>query len=169
MANPKIPAYLKLETGSHHHTKADLKKMDAIEKQLRGSNDLIDSAPETLSELGKHYYYFIVSELSERDILSNLDIPLIEQTADCLDKMQIADNLLNEEGMFIDAIDSKGNRFKKEHPAVATKQKYLNQFRFCTGQLGMSPSSRAQMAQSKHEAKIEAEKPLSKVLDRRKN
>lgn len=168
MPKQKIPAYLRQENKSHHHSKDELDEMIKIEKELRGENDLLDQAPETLSDLGKQYYYFIVNELVKRDILSNLDIPMVEQAADCLDKMQIADEMLNDQGMFIQGKDTRGNEFLKEHPAVGTKQKYLNQFRYCAGQLGMSPSSRAQLAQAKIEQKVEDDKPLSKIMERKK-
>lgn len=167
MAKQKTPAYLRAETKSHHHNKKELEAMVKREEQLRGDNDMIHQPPETLSDLGKLYYLFIVRELDKRNILSNLDIPMVEQAADCLDKMQIADEMLNKDGMFIQARDSRGNEFLKEHPAVATKQKYLNQFRFVAGQLGMSPSSRAQMAQADVEAKVEEAKPLNKIMEKK--
>lgn len=168
MVKPKTPASYRQDSGGNHHNKEQLKQMKDIEDNLKGSDNLLDEAPEYLSEIGKEYYYFIVGELKDRGILSNLDKPLIEQTADCLDKMFIADSILNEEGMFIDVINSRGEKQLKEHPAVKTKQAYLNQFRFCSGQLGMSPSARAQMAQFKIEAKEEADKPVNKILARRK-
>lgn len=167
MTNHNLPAYLRLANGDKNHSKADLEKMVYLEDKLKGSNDKIGDAPETLSELGKGYYYFIVNELAKRDILSDLDIPMVEQAADCLDKMQLADEVLNEEGLWIDARDSRGNEFKKEHPAVKTKMSYLNQFRFLSGQLGMSPSSRAQMALANVEAKVEEAKPLNKLMEKK--
>jgi len=169
MVKYKTPASYREESGSHHHNKDEIRRMKEIEAELRGSDNLLDEAPEYLSEVGKKYYYFIIEELKDREILSNLDKPLIEQTADCLDKMFIADSILNKEGMFIEVINSRGEKQLKEHPAVKTKQAYLNQFRFCSGQLGMSPSSRAQMGQMKMEAKQEAEKPVNKILAKRKH
>ncbi|MDR4281764.1 P27 family phage terminase small subunit, partial [Bacillus subtilis KCTC 1028 = ATCC 6051a] len=47
---------------------------------------------------------------------------------------------------------------------VATKQKYLNQFRALSTQLGLSPASRAQLAGLKIEQKNEEEDPLLKLL-----
>lgn len=164
----KTPAISREENKSHHHSKEELKKMKEFEQELQGHDDLLYQAPEYLSEVGKEYYNFIVNELKDRGILSNLDKPLIEQTADCLDKMFIADSILNKEGMFIDVVNSRGETHLKEHPAVKTKQAYLNQFRFCSSQLGMSPSSRAQMAQFKLDAKQESEKPVNKILSKRK-
>ena len=169
MPKQKTPAYIRLENKDKHNSNAELREMMEKEKAMKGDNDLITEAPDTLSELGKEYYNYLVKELIQRDILSNLDIPILEQTADCLDKMQIADDRLNKDGLFQNAVDARGNKFLKEHPAVATKQKYLNQFRYCAGQLGLSPSSRAQIAQNAFDNQKEQEKPLSKLLDKKKN
>ena len=165
MAKSKQPAYLRLENKDKNSNQEDLKKMVKIEERLRGSNDKIETPPDTLSDLGKAYYTFVVTELLKRDVLSNLDIPIIEQAADCLDKMQQLDEVLNEEGMFIEARDSRGNEFIKEHPAVKTKQTYLNQFRYVAGQLGMSPASRAQMAEAEMKKTVEETKPINKLME----
>lgn len=169
MASQKTPAYLRKENGSHHHSKADLDKMIYLEEKLRGENDLVEDAPETLTELGQAYYYFIIEQFANNKLLSNLDIPLLTQAADCLEKMDLCDTVLNEDGLFIQGTDSKGNTFTKEHPAVKTKMQYLNQFRYVAGQLGMSPSARAQMAEAKMETKQEEQSPLNQLLNKKKN
>lgn len=169
MASQKTPAYLRLENYSNHHSKEDLKKMIDLEEKLRGDNGLIQDAPDTLTDIGKAYYYFIIEQFANNKLLSNLDIPLLTQAADCLEKMDACDEVLNEDGLFIQATDSKGNTFLKEHPAVKTKMQYLNQFRYVAGQLGMSPSARAQMAEANVEAKKEEVKPLNQLLNKKKN
>lgn len=161
MARPKKPASLKQ---GHSESKAQLKKRAAEERKLIGNKDLIYQVPEHLDELAKEYYTFLVNELGINDILSNLDKPLLEQTADCLSKMRQADKIINEEGIIIKQIDRYGHEIEKENPAVGTKQKYLNQFRFLATQLGLSPSSRAQLAGMKIEKKKEEADPLLKIL-----
>ncbi|RFP78059.1 phage terminase small subunit P27 family, partial [Bacillus subtilis KCTC 1028 = ATCC 6051a] len=79
-------------------------------------------------------------------------------------KMRQADEIINKEGLILNTIDRYGNALIKEHPAVATKQKYLNQFRALSTQLGLSPASRAQLAGLKIEQKNEEEDPLLKLL-----
>ena len=165
MAREKLPAHLRLENYTNNDSKEDLKKMVDQEKKMRGDNDKVSIPPDTLSDLGKACYTFIIEEIANIDMLSNLDIPMIEQTADCLEKMKILDDTLNEDGMFIEARDSRGNEFIKEHPAVKTKMSYINQFRYLSAQLGMSPASRAQMAQANVEAKKEEAKPINKLME----
>lgn len=161
MARARKPASLKQ---GKSESKAQLEIRAEAEERLRGNTDLFKDVPEHLDELAQEYYHFIVTELEISDILSNLDIPLLEQTADCLSKMRQADEIINEEGIIIKQLDRYGNEIIKEHPAVGTKQKYLNQFRALSNQLGLSPASRAQLAGMKIEKKEEEEDPLLQIL-----
>ncbi|PHE70491.1 phage terminase small subunit P27 family [Bacillus wiedmannii] len=161
MARPRKPASLKQ---GNSESQAQLEIRAEAEKRLMGNDNLLQDVPDYLDELAQAYYKFLVHELEISDILSNLDIPLLEQTADCLSKMRQADDIINEEGIIIKQTDRYGNEMIKEHPAVGTKQKYLNQFRALSTQLGLSPASRAQLAGMKIEKKEEDEDPLLKVL-----
>ncbi|MDG0860315.1 phage terminase small subunit P27 family [Staphylococcus equorum] len=161
MARPRKPASLKQ---GKSESKAQLQERAELEETLMGSVDLIDTVPEYLDKLAQWYYKFLITELEISNILSNLDIPLLEQTSDCLSKMRQCDDILNRDGLIIDIIDRYGTQTIKEHPAVATKQKYLNQFRALSTQLGLSPSSRAQLAGMKVGEKEDEEDELLKVL-----
>jgi len=161
MSRLKKPASLKQ---GHSESKAQLEERAREEEKLKGNTDLFKNIPEHLDELAKTYYLFLITELEISDILSNLDIPLLEQTADCLSKMRQADDIINAEGIILSQKDRYGTDIIKEHPAVATKQKYLNQFRAMSQQLGLSPSSRAQLAGMKIEKKEEEEDPLLQIL-----
>jgi P27 family predicted phage terminase small subunit len=161
MARPKKPASLKV---GHSESKAQLEERAQAEQELLGNDDLLGVIPDHLDDLAQEYYKFLISELEISNILCNLDIPLLEQTADCLSKMRQADEIINKEGIILNTIDRYGNDLIKEHPAVATKQKYLNQFRALSTQLGLSPASRAQLAGLKLEKQEEEEDPLLKIL-----
>jgi P27 family predicted phage terminase small subunit len=161
MARPRKPASLKK---GKSETKAQLEIRAEAEKRLMGKDDLLHDVPDYLDPLAKAYYKFLTTELEISDILSNLDIPLLEQTSDCLSKMRQCDDILNEEGLILEAMDRYGSLQIKEHPAVGTKQKYLNQFRALSTQLGLSPASRAQLAGMKVEQKEEDNDPLLQIL-----
>ena len=162
MARPRKPASL---NKSKKYTKAEKAEMAAMEEELKGDDDQVKDIPNHLDEMAKQYYAFIVTELEVSDLLSNLDIPLIEQTADCLSKMRQADEIINEEGIMIIEFDRNGNEVRKEHPMVGTKQKYLNQFRAVFTQLGMSPSSRASLALINLENNQKDQDPLLNLLN----
>lgn len=157
----KKPASLKR---GNSESQEELKERASIEDDLRGDADRVANTPEWLDELGKKYYDFIVSELEISGILSNLDMPLIAQTADSLSRMRACDEVLNREGLLVTHIDRNGLEVEREHPLVGTKHKYLNQFRQLSIELGLSPSSRAALASLKIEHKEEEEDPLLKIL-----
>lgn len=107
---------------------------------------------------------FLIEELEASNILSNLDIPVLTQTADSLSKMEQADDIIKREGIIYSTYDRFDNEIPKEHPAVGIKQKYLNQFRALSTQLGLSPSARASLSEMKIQAKKEDEDPVLKIL-----
>jgi len=135
------------------------------EQRLKGKTDLLNIIPEYLDELAKEYYQFLVSELEVSNLLGNLDVPILEQAADCLSKMRYCDNILKQDGIIIEMPDRYGNLQPREHPAVGTKQKYLTQFRFLCNQLGLSPASRAALVGLKIQKKEKDNDPLLKVLE----
>lgn len=144
LARPRKPAALK---AGKSESKAHLDAREKIEDALGGGKEKVYTIPQQLDDLAREYYMFLVDELEASDILTNLDIPVLTQTADCLSKMQQADAIINEKGIIYETEDREGNIIPKEHPAVGTKQKYLNQFRALSTQLGLSPSSRASLAE----------------------
>lgn len=161
MARARKPASLKQ---GKSETKEQLEAREAIEKQLLGETDKVSVIPEHLDELGKVYYQYLVDELEISGLLSNLDVPILEQTADALSKIRECDENLNAEGLVITKTDRYGHENSIENPYVKIKMAYLNQFRSLANQLGLSPSSRAALASKKIEAKEEQEDPLLKVL-----
>lgn len=161
IGRPRRPAETK---SGKSETKAHLDERADVEKTMAGSNDRIENVPDQLDDLGKEYYKELIEDLSEASFLSNLDIPLLTQTADCLSKMQQADEILKEENIIYDTFDKFGNKIPKEHPAVGIKQKYLNQFRALSTQLGLSPSARASLSEMKVQAKKDDEDPVAQIL-----
>lgn len=161
MARPRKPAAVK---AGKSETKAHLEERKEIEKEIKGNSDKIYNIPEQLDDLGKEYYMFLIEELEASNILSNLDIPVLTQTADSLSKMEQADDIIKREGIIYSTYDRFDNEIPKEHPAVGIKQKYLNQFRALSTQLGLSPSARASLSEMKIQAKKEDEDPVLKIL-----
>lgn len=161
MARPRRPAQVK---AGKSETKEHLDERSKVEEQMAGNNDRIKDVPETLDSLGKEYYKILIGDLSEAAFLSNLDIPLLTQTADCLSKMQQADEIIDEDGIMYVTYDKMGNKIPKEHPMVGTKQKYLNQYRALCTQLGLSPSARASLSEMKVQAAKKEEDPVLQIL-----
>jgi len=146
-------------------TKEHLTARAEIEDEMRGEDSLLRQPPKWLDEYGVIYYNFMLDQLEQFNILGNLDIPVIAQTADCLSKMEQLDEYLKINPLIIETVDKLGNEIPKENPAIATKLKYLIQFRALATQLGLSPSSRAQLAEMKmQDTQIEND-PVSAILN----
>lgn len=163
MARPRKPASLNT---SSDYTEGERQKRIKVEDELRGNSNHVMDIPDHLDEMAKEYYSFITRELEVSNLLSDLDIPLVEQTADALSKVRQADEIINQEGIMIVEFDRAGNEIRKEHPLVNTKIKYLKEFRQMSTQLGMSPSSRAELAVLKIEKEEEDNNPLLNILNR---
>lgn len=158
---PRKPAAVK---AGKSETKAHLDERNEVERELKGNDDKIYDIPDDLDDIAKVWYQFLITELEASGFLSNLDIPVLSQTADALSKMQQADAIIKREGIIFSTYDRMGNEIPKEHPAVGIKQKYLNQFRALSTQLGLSPSARASLSEMKVQAKKEEDDPVMQIL-----
>lgn len=161
MGRPRKPAATK---AGKSETKAHLDERNEIEQEMKGNDDKVYDIPEELDPTAKIWYQFLITELEASGFLSNLDIPVLSQTADALSRMQEADAIIRSEGMIYQTYDRMGNEIPKEHPAVGIKQKYLNQFRALSTQLGLSPSARASLSEMKVQAKKDEEDPVMQIL-----
>ena len=74
------------------------------------------------------------------------------------------DEILKTTPLIYDTIDKMGNVIPKEHPAISAKMKYLGQFRALSTQLGLSPSSRAQLADMNMDKQESKDDALLKAL-----
>ena len=161
MSRQRKPACLKQ---GKSESKAQLKHREQIEQMLSGDDDLVYSVPQNLDSKAQVFYQFIVEELRHSNILTNIDIPLVEQTADCLSKMRECDILIEKMGLFYEELDRYGNAKIVENVAMKTKLNLMTKYSQYCNALGMSPSSRAALASKKAEVKEEQQDPLLSIL-----
>ena len=161
MSRQRKPACLKQ---GKSESKAQLKQREQIEQMLSGDDDLVYSVPQNLDSKAQVFYQFIVEELRHSNILTNIDIPLVEQTADCLSKMRECDILIEKMGLFYEELDRYGNAKIVENVAMKTKLNLMTKYSQYCNALGMSPSSRAALASKKAEVKEEQQDPLLSIL-----
>jgi len=148
-------------------TKEHLDARAIVEEEMRGEDSLLRQAPSWLDEYGVIYYHFMLDQMEQFDFLGNLDIPVVAQTADCLSKMQQLDEYLKEPDtdLIIHIYDKQGNDVPKENPAIGTKLKYLVQFRALATQLGLSPSSRAQLAEMQIQEGVQEKDVVDAIIN----
>ena len=110
-------------------------------------------------------YVFITKNLENiSNILGDLDIPIVTQTADALSKMDKANEQIQKAGLFIEVIDRNGNIIPKKNPAVDVYKLYNEIFVKMSAQLGMTPSARAQLAELKMQKEGDTADPLLSAL-----
>lgn len=156
-----MPASLK--TGNTE-TKKQKKEREIVEQSIKGNDDIVYSIPEHLDDMAKMYYQFLIEELRDSAILSNIDIPLLEQTADCLSKIRQCDDMILQLGLFYEEQDRYGHTKVVENVAVKTKLNLLTKYGQFSNSLGLSPSARANLASKKIEAKQNESDPLLQIL-----
>ena len=113
-----------------------------MENRLRGRADLVYQAREDLPDEVKRLYEAIAWHLEGADVLSNLDIDLIEMTAYAIYRMRQARQSLDQEGLLI----QQGDKLIK-NPAANIEKDYQRIFWQGCLQLGLSPVSRAKLEQ----------------------
>lgn len=144
--------------------KEELSRREEIEKRLMGSDDNVENIPEHLQEEEQIYYKWVVSELKETGVLTNIDIPLIEQVAHCIHIMRLCSDEISMNGILVDGADKYGNPIPKENPAIKIELNYMSKYGQLCNQLGLSPSARANLASKKIEKKEEEQDPLLQAL-----
>lgn len=144
--------------------KEELLRRQEIEERLMGNSEQIDKIPEDLNDISKIYYKWLVQELKVTGILSNIDIPLLEQTSTCLYIIRECVLNIDKFGILVNGEDKYGNPLLKENPALKTHKDYLTKYTNLANQLGLSPAARASLAQKKIEDKEKQEDPLLKIL-----
>lgn len=161
MGKARKPAGLKK---GKSESKEQLKRREEIEKQLMGSDDNVRNIPEYLSAEEQIYYRWLTNEIEIAGIITNLDIPLLEQTANCLHIMRQCDDNIRDNGILVQKIDRFGNIEDKPNPAIKIKLDYQTKYATLCNQLGLSPASRATLAGRQAEVKAEEGDALLQIL-----
>ena len=161
MGRMKAPAICKK---GNSESKEQLRQRAELENRLKGNDDAIYKIPEHLSKSEQIYYSFLIEEMKELNILSNLDTFLLEQTANCLHIMRQCDDNIRINGILVQKIDRFGNIEDKPNPAIKIKLDYQTKYATLCNQLGLSPASRATLAGRQAEVKAEEADPLVQAL-----
>lgn len=161
---PRQPASLKK---GKSESKEHLEERAELEAQMAGeANKVYSEIPSTLDERGVEWYLFITQNLENiSNILGDLDIPLVTQTADALSRMEQANDSINKHGLMIETMDKNGNIIPKKNPAIDIYKMYNDIFVKMSAQLGMTPSARAQLAELKMSQSNQEKDPLLKALE----
>lgn len=134
-------------------SKQERKEREEAEKKINGNvkKDKIKKAPASLTKEGKKIYKELLGNLIESGIdLNNLDMNLLEATAQAIDTMRKAQAILNE-----DILNKQANNIYF---------KAFNVFKQGMSELGLSPSARARLSMIQAQNKSEEDDILLKIL-----
>lgn len=134
-------------------SKQERKEREEAEKKINGNvkKDKIKKAPASLTKEGKKIYKELLGNLLESGIdLNNLDMNLLEATAQAIDTMRKAQAILNE-----DILNKQANNIYF---------KAFNVFKQGMSELGLSPSARARLSMIQAQNKSEEDDILLKIL-----
>lgn len=126
---------VKAKTGTI--TKEEEAQRLQIEDKLRGKNDKL-VPPLYLTESQMAIFNYIMEELQEADILGNLDLFILAQTAIAVDRLQELDQQANQDKSVLFE-----NSFRQAR-AEASKEYFR-----CCNELCLSPQSRAKLSIAK--------------------
>lgn len=138
-----------VDTLSKHLTKEEYEARKKAEEKLKGGTDKI-KPPTHLNAKQKKIFRYIVDELEESEILTNLDIFILENCAISIERLQTVERILNKNLM--------------DKNALRIKESYTKEFFRCCNELSLSPQSRAKLANINVNAQAEREDPLIKAL-----
>ena len=147
MARPAKPASLLTDKSQ---TKAEIAERERIEKQLRGEKVRL-TPPKDLSPEQKKIFRKIVSMLKESEVLGSADIYILTSTAIAIDRINTIEQMVNDDP-----------RLLKNTALMGTKNRYSSEFFRGCNELGLSPQSRAKLANIK--ASKKEDDPLMKIL-----
>lgn len=119
---------------SKNLTKEERKVREETESKLKGSGDAIKPLKH-LNKRQKQIFKFIVNELKEANILGNLDIYILNQTAISIERLEALERQANEDDEFL---------FSPSYKSI--HDMYSKDFFRCCNELCLSPQSRAKIS-----------------------
>ncbi|MGB6128930.1 MAG: phage terminase small subunit P27 family [Psychrilyobacter sp.] len=134
---------------SKHLTEDEYRIRKDAEEKLKGKKDKIKPL-KYLNKNAKKIFKTIATELKDSDILCNLDIYILSSCAVALDRIQSAEELLEEDLL------------NKE--ARIVQDTYTRQFFRLCNELCLSPQSRSKLANAAYQSMQEENDPVLEAL-----
>lgn len=135
-----------IDTNSQKMSKEERETRKKAEEELRGSNDKIKPF-KYLNKRQKAIFKDILKNLN-KNILSNLDVYLLNQTAITIERLEAIEKQINnsgkstdENGKEIDKLDIKSISSLK-----SARDMYSKDFFRCCNELSLSPQARAKIS-----------------------
>ncbi|MCH3943052.1 MAG: P27 family phage terminase small subunit [Atopobiaceae bacterium] len=141
------------KTGSITRREHDIRK--SLEDKVRGKSDAIEPR-STLNPRQTEPFYFIRDQLRSANVLGNLDVFVLEQTAICIDRLSSIETMIDLDPSMIS--NSK---------LMASRARYASDFFRCCNELCLSPQARAKLSIAGAERAKRDDDPLVEALSGR--
>ncbi len=137
---------------SRHNTKEEIAKRSEVEERLKCGTDKI-RPPNRLTKEQKKIFKYIVKELEPSEILSNLDVFLLEECSVAIDIVRQVNIKINAD---INTLRDKA--------LMNGKKVHMQEFFRCCNELSLSPQSRARLGSLMLKSKENEEDPVKRAL-----
>lgn len=144
-----------VKTQTRHNTKKDIQLREETENRLKGNSRL--EPPSYLTESQRDIFEYIKSVFDSEgaDILGQLDVYILSQTAIAIDRLKSIDEIINfDSGLIIDK------------DTVSARKAYTQEFFRCCNELCLSPQARAKIGSLNLQKSKENSDPLLQILKR---
>ena len=142
---------VKVKTGAISSEEESLR--NNIEEKLRGLPAEL-TPPDHLSDDQKDVFGFIVSELRESEILSNLDVYVLECTAIAISRIRQINTMINDDPNLL-----------SDGTLQSTRAKYQTDMWRGASELCLSPQARAKIGSLAAQSIKQKEDPLLKAVN----
>lgn len=126
-----------IDTNSMKMSKEERKFRKEVETNLKGSNDKI-KPQKFLTKRQKQIFKYILSNLNQ-DILSNLDLYLLNQTAITIERLESIEKIINESS-------NDGINLSTAINLKSLRDMYSKDFFRSCNELSLSPQARAKLS-----------------------
>ena len=144
-----------------HLSKDEVEVLKEAEAKVKTASDKVYEIPTDIIKSEQEIYKFIVEEMRDLDLLTNLDIERIKICANAVVNIRQARVLIRKYGLVYEKPD--GSLQKK--PAVNVLKDYESIYSKCEKELCLSPQSRMALSKMIADIQTNSEDELLKILN----
>ena len=143
-----------------HLSKDEIETLKEAEAKVKTASDKVYEIPTDIIKSEQEVYKFIVEEMRELDLLTNLDIERIKICANSVVNIRQARVLIRKYGLVYEKPDGS----LQKNPAVNVLKDYEAIYSKCEKELCLSPQSRMALSKMIAESQANNEDELLKIL-----
>lgn len=143
-----------------HLSKDEVEALKDAEAKVKTASDKVYEIPTDIIKSEQEVYKFIVEEMRELDLLTNLDIERIKICANAVVNIRQARVLIRKYGLVYEKPDGS----LQKNPAVNVLKDYEAIYSKCEKELCLSPQSRMALSKMIAESQANSEDELLRIL-----